>query len=60
MINVGIKPAGQLLSVTLDHLARKLNYVHWSDTKPGAVRSASETNLSSNFDVLPLDTKTLM
>lgn len=57
MINVVIKPAGRLLSVTLDHLARELRYVHWSDTKLGAVRSASETNLSSNFDALRLDTK---
>lgn len=31
--------------------------MHWSDTKLGAVRSALETNLSSNFDVLPLDKK---
>lgn len=58
MINVVIKPAGRLLSVTLDHLVWELRYVHWSDTKPRAVRSASETNLSSNFDILPLDTHT--
>lgn len=57
MINVVIKPVGRLLSVTLDHLLRELHHVHWSDTRLGAVRSASETNLSSNFDVLPLNKK---
>lgn len=57
MINVVIKPVGRLLSVALDHLVRELHHVHWSDTKLGAVRSASETNLSSNFDVLWLDKK---
>lgn len=39
MINVVIKPAGRLLSVTLDHLVWELGYVHWSDTKPRAVRT---------------------
>lgn len=57
MINVVIKPVGWLLSVTLDHPERELHHVHWSDTKLGAVRSALETNPSSNFDVLPLKKK---
>lgn len=57
MINVVIKPVGRLLSVTLDHLLRELHHVRQSDTRLGTVRSASETNLSSNFDVLPLDKK---
>lgn len=57
MINVVIKPVGRLLSVTLDHLVRELQHGQWSKTKLGAVRSASETNLSSEFDVLPLGKK---
>lgn len=55
MINVVIKSVGRLLSVILDHLLRELHHVHWSGVKLGAVRSASETNLHSNFDVPPLN-----
>ena len=31
--------------------------MHWREMQLGTVRSASETNLSSNFDVLPLNIK---
>lgn len=53
MINVVIKPVGRLLCVTLDHPGTDRDHVHWSDIKLGAVRSASETNLASKFDVPP-------